>query len=314
MEWRRTGDTRHERRLPVEPIDPEDAILASRLLSEAKALSSTAAINSELATLAEGARKDLKTAVEVMETDHIPSLDEMYVEARKWRRVKNVVAVSADLKDSTSLSFDKYVNTSARLYEAATGSAVAIFTRFSPGFIQVQGDGMFVLFHGDRALERAFCSAVSLKTFSERHLVPMIHELFSDTFPETGYKLGMASGIVAVKKVGVRGTNEPVWAGKPVNWATKCAQKADRHELVVTSAVYDKLGTNNYVSHSCGCKNGGTPTPLWSDVAVDKLGKHAQCRLLQSAWCSTHGDEYCQAILDGQKDREDVPATITISV
>jgi class 3 adenylate cyclase len=294
----------------MEPINPEDAILASRMLSEAKALRSTATINSDLATLAKGAEKDLKTTVEVIETDHIPSLDEMYVEARKWRRVKNVVAVSADLKDSTSLNFDKYVNTSARLYEAATGSAVAIFTRFSPGFMQVQGDGMFVLFHGDHALERAFCAAASLKTFSERHLVPMIHELFSDSFPETGYKLGMASGIIAVKKVGVRGTNEPVWAGRPVNWATKCAQKADQHELVVTSPIYDKLGSNDYITHSCSC---GVPTPLWTDVAVEKLGKHSQCRLLKSKWCTTHGDEYCQAILDGKRDRDDIPASTSLA-
>jgi class 3 adenylate cyclase len=298
----------------MEPIDPEDAILASRMLSEAKALASTSTINAELATLAEGARKDLKTPVEIVETDHLPTLDEMYVQARKWRRVKNVVAVSADLKDSTSLNFEKYVNTSARLYEAATGSAVAVFTRFSPGFMQIQGDGMYALFHGERALERAFCAAVSLKTFSARHLVPMIHDLFSDSFPETGYKLGMASGIVAVKKVGVRGTNEPVWAGKPVNWATKCAQKADRHELVVTQAIYDKLGENDYVSHSCGCgSSDGSPAPLWSEVSVDKLGKHSQCRKLESAWCETHGDSFCRAILDGDRDRDEVPAALAAS-
>jgi hypothetical protein len=284
--------------------NPEDPIVLHKMLREAR--SPIAQINSELADIDERVRDDLKTAVEVEDIDHIPSLDEMYVERRKWLRIKSVFAVSADLKHSTSLNFGKYVNTSARLYEAATGSAVRILSRFQPGFLDIQGDGMFALFHGDLALERALCAAISVKTFSERHLVPAIEGLFAESFPNTGYKLGMASGILAVKKVGVRGTNEPVWAGKPVNWATKCAQRADRHQLVVTGAVFDKLAENDYMRYSCGCPD-GTPSDLWSDIEVEKLGKHSTCSLLKSSWCQTHGDEFCQAILDGRCDRDDVP-------
>ncbi len=178
-------------------------------------------------------------------------------------------------------------------------------SKFDPGFVDIQGDGIFALFHGDLAFERAFCAAVTVKTFSERHLMPMIDELFSETFPDTGFKVGMASGTLAVKKVGVRGTNEPVWAGKPVNWAWKCAQKADAHQLVATSAVYEKLDPNDYIAWSCGCP-GGVPGPLWEDTEVEKLGKHAQAKVLLSSWCPTHGDEFCQAILEGEKTREDV--------
>lgn len=46
-----------------------------------------------------------------------------------------------------------------------------------------------------------------------------------------------------VNKVGVRGGNEPVWAGKPVNWASKCDQEADANELIATESVYSKLFT-----------------------------------------------------------------------
>jgi class 3 adenylate cyclase len=290
----------------AEGFNQEDPIRLSALLREAKC--PVGQINEELAKIDERAREDLVNPVEVEDIDHIPTLDEMYIERHKWLRIRQVVAVSADLKNSTSLSFDRYVNTSARLYEAATGSAVRIFGRFQPGFIDIQGDGMFALFHGDRALERAFCAAVSIKTFSARHLVPAIEELFAEGFPDTGYKLGMASGILAVKKIGVRGTNEPVWAGKPVNWATKCAQHADRHELVVTSAVFDKLGGNDYVRFSCGCGTAdGTPCDLWSPAAVEKLGKHSTCALLRSGWCEIHGDEFCRAILNGDRERNDVP-------
>jgi class 3 adenylate cyclase len=272
-------------------------------LREAKAAPKS--VNQFVDDVSTNARKDLTTPVEIIEAATFPKLRELYVDARKWHRIKNVVAVSADLKNSTSLSFGKYVNTSARLYEASTGSAVRIFSRFDPEFIDIQGDGLFGLFHGELAFERAFCAAVTLKTFSERSLERMIDEVFSDTFPDTGFKIGMASGTLAVKKVGVRGTNEPVWAGKPVNWAAKCAQKADRHQLIVTSAVWDKLSKNDYIAYSCGCPD-GTPKQLWKEIEVEKLDKHGLCRLLLSNWCETHGDEFCQAILNGETERDDV--------
>jgi class 3 adenylate cyclase len=220
--------------------------------------------------------------------------------------MRNVVAVSADLKNSTSLSVkDRYAQTSARLYEAATGSAVRLMTKFDPQFLDIQGDGIFGLFHGERAYERALCAAITLKSFSQRSLEPQIEELFAKEFPDTGFKVGIASGVLVAKKVGVRGTNEPVWAGKPVNYAVKCAGKADRHQLIATAPVFEKFDDNDYVTHSCGCPN-GTPYELWSDTEVEKLGKHSSCKLLLSGWCTTHGDEFCNAILEGRRKRDDV--------
>jgi class 3 adenylate cyclase len=250
-------------------------------------------------------RTDLTTPVEIIDTDTFPSVGDLYVDKRAWYRMRNVVAVSADLKNSTALSFDRYAQTSARLYEAATGSAVRLMSRFDPQFMDIQGDGIFGLFHGERAFERAFCAAVTVKTFSSRSLEMQIEEVFAKEFPDTGFKVGMASGVLTAKKIGVRGTNEPVWAGKPVNYAVKCAGKADRHELVVTSAVYDKLADNEYITHSCGCPN-GVAVPLWLDTTVEKLGKHSMCKLLLTNWCASHGDEFCAAILDGKRKREDV--------
>ena len=46
--------------------------------------------------------------------------------------------------------------------------------------------------------------------------------------------------------------------------------------------------------------------PLWTDTHVEKLGKHASCKLLQPGWCEIHGDDFCAAILDGKRNRNDV--------
>jgi class 3 adenylate cyclase len=266
-------------------------------------------VNGFLDELGGTAREELKEKVEVEDVKVFPPEDQIFSEKRTWKRVKDVVAVVADLKNSTRLSFKRHPQTSARVYEAATGSCARMVEEFSPEFVDIQGDGLFALFHGEKARERALCAGVTIKTFSERHLVPGINAMpgsMPDNVPdETGFKVGLASGVLAVKKVGVRGKSEPVWAGKPVNWAAKCAQAAEAHQLIATSTVYDAFSDNDYVTHSCGCR--GFPAELWSDTKVEKLPEeNADCKVLRSGWCEKHGAEFCRAILEGSKNRPDI--------
>ncbi len=262
-----------------------------------------------LGELGSRAHEELQNAVEVENPDRFPGEDEIYSQRRAWKRIRNVVAVVVDLKGSTRLSFKHHPQTSARVYEAATGNCARIVETFRPEFVDIQGDGLFALYHGDKAYERALCAGITLKTFSERHLVPEIERMpgsMRENVPDTGLKVGIASGVLAVKKVGVRGGAEPVWAGKPVNWANKCAGKADAHELIATDTVFRYFEDNDYVTHSCGCPN-GTPSELWSTAVVEKLPEEAaHCRILRSGWCVHHGDEFCRAILLGHKYRPEV--------
>jgi class 3 adenylate cyclase len=267
-------------------------------------------VNDFLNEIGERARDDLREAVDVRETKVFPKKDEVRTQ-RIWLKLQDVVAVVADLKNSTALSFNKHAQTSAKLYEAVTGNCTRIVSHFETEFVDIQGDGLFALYHGDRAYERGLCAAISLKTFSQKHLVPAIDnwEQKGDQFPDTGLKVGMHAGILAVKKVGVTSRlydwKEPVWAGRPVNWAFKCAQAADANDLIATRSVYAKFENNDFVTHSCGC--GGSVTRLWDDFPVDKLpSDKAPTKKLRSPWCDTHGGEFCQAILDGKTDREDV--------
>jgi class 3 adenylate cyclase len=263
------------------------------------------------------ARKELRTPVEIEEPGDFPDLDSLYVEKRIWKKIDDVVVVAADLKGSTKLNFNKFAQTSARLYEAVTGNMVRIVSSFQPEFVDVQGDGLFALYHGDGRYRRALCAAITLKSFSEHYLVPEIEASMPERFPETGLKVGMAAGILAAKKVGVRGTNEPVWAGKPVSWATKCAGAADRNQLIVTRKVFQKFEQNDYVTHSCDCGRDPVtgdrvpgqkiPSELWTTTQVTALPEaDIDCKLLKSSWCPNHGDEFCSAILEGKTSREDV--------
>lgn len=262
------------------------------------------------------AKDEIKAAVEIVECEDFPAFSDIFTEARKWLKIEDVVVVVGDLAASTKLSLKRHTKTSCRIYEAATGGAARILTHsdFRPEFVDIQGDGLFALYHGERAYERAFCAATTLRTWSETMLVPRI-EAIDERMPKTGFKVGMARGVLAVKNVGVPRTDhkEPVWAGKPVNWAFKCAQAAERHRMIVTEHVHAKLKANDFVRFSCGCDGKGNPgrpvSDLWSTIPVPAIGDDSfACHRMESKWCSTHGDEFCEAILDARKSRDDVPS------
>lgn len=162
-------------------------------------------------------------------------------------------------------------------------------------------------------MERAICAGITVKTFSQKQLVPRFEAKWPD-LPPTGFKVGMAVSKLLVKRVGVprTGHQEPVWAGKSVNYAAKCAQQADAHEMIVTGSVWDFAEGNDYLAVTCPCEAGPTDT-LWSDVTIDKIhegdGERAG-RKLTSCWCDIHGSEYCAAVLGGETTRPEARALV----
>jgi class 3 adenylate cyclase len=234
------------------------------------------------------------------------------IQARKWIQIPDVVAVVADLKSSTHLGTGKHAASTASIYQAATGGTVSIFNRFGADFIAIQGDGAFALFWGEQRYERAMCSGITVKTFSEKSLVPRLENKWPAHAEEhpTGFKVGVASGRVLVKRIGTPrnlSEQEPVWAGTPVNFATKAAQQADRHELIAAGSVWDQIEKNDYLTITCPCSDGPSAT-LWSDVNIEKIpegNSERDGRMLSATWCDVHGDEYVTAVLDGLTKRED---------
>jgi hypothetical protein len=142
-----------------------------------------------------------------------------------------------------------------------------------------------------------------------------------DSSPETGFKVGVASSRILVKRIGTPrnpAQQEPVWAGKAVNYAAKAAQGASAQEMVVTGTVWDKFESNDYLAFSCPCGDGPS-TGIWENTTIDRLpddDPDAQGRVLAAGWCDTHGPDYCDAIMNGTKKRTDVDhlrAALTMS-
>lgn len=245
--------------------------------------------------------------VEDADADGVDAYDLPDSQNKTWFRLDDVVVVFADLQNSTRLGTGKHAASTAAIYRAATGNVVRIMNSFDANFIQIQGDGVFAIFWGDKRFERALCAGVTVKTFSVETLVPKLESRWKED-PETGFKVGIASGRTLVKNLGTPrnpSEQEPVWAGKPVNYAAKAAQQATRHQLIVTGSVWDAIRDNDYLTVTCACD----PThELWKDADIEKLEHdeaEAAGRILESSWCTTCRDEFCNAILEGKADRDD---------
>ncbi len=185
-------------------------------------------------------KTELASTPTVEDVGHDLNLDDVPITARRWLKVTDVVAVVADLKSSTKLGTGKWAQSTASIYEAATGSVVSIFDEFGSDFLAVQGDGVFALFWGEKRVQRAVCAGITVKTFSEDLVERLENKWENIAEIGTGYKVGVANSRVLVKRVGTPrnpAQQEPVWAGNAVNYATKAAQCADRGEMVVTGSV-----------------------------------------------------------------------------
>jgi class 3 adenylate cyclase len=261
-----------------------------------------------LGELDQTVQTELASTPEVVDKNTLDA-DSLPIVARRWHRLLDVVAVVADLKNSTKLGTDKWAASTASIYEASTASVVRIFDQFDADFVAIQGDGAFALFWGDQRYERALCAGITAKTFS-RDMVARLEKKWPES-PETGLKIGLASSPLLAKRIGTPrnpAQQEPVWAGRAVNYAAKTAQGANRHEMVVTGSVWDVAERNEYLAVSCPCSTGPSLS-IWEDVQIDRLpdgDPEAQGRKLTACWCKIHGSEYCAAVLAGSRRREDV--------
>jgi len=254
-------------------------------------------------------------AVPVIDEETRPSVDDIPGQgANKWLKIAEVVAVVCDLKGSTQLGTGKHDSSTARIYKGAVEGAVNALHEFDADFIDIQGDGGFGLYWGDLAFERALCAGVTIRTFSAKLVERLVAKWPADKFPETGYKVGIASGRVLVKQIGTPRNpeeQEAVWAGKPVNFATKCAQSSDRHQVVVTGSVWDHFKTNDFVAYSCGCA-GSPAATLWHDFTIERLPEdepERYGRVVRVPWCVNCGPKFCDAIRTGETARDDIPTS-----
>ncbi|MFD9521099.1 hypothetical protein [Streptomyces sp. NPDC059979] len=251
--------------------------------------------------------EQLKATPEVLTTEGEIDVADLFINVPKWRKYAKVSCVFADLAGSTNLRKGRWEASTASIYESAVRPAVVILDEFGADFIDIQGDAAFGLFVGDYSRSRAICAGITIKTFGEQVLVPALHKKWPNDPPETGFKIGCAISDLLGKKIGISGTahNAPVWAGRAVNYAAKCSQQAQAHEMIVTKPIAEAIQDNEYLFYSCECAD--SPVELWKDRTIEKVAETDKAgMILSSSWCKRCGDSYSEKICSGSWKRPDL--------
>lgn len=236
------------------------------------------------------------------ERNSIPDTKSIPIEDKShWFRIKEIVCVYVDMKGSTQLSASLHESDTAGAYQLFTGTAVALFDQFESPYIDVKGDGVFALFNTNQCY-RALASAVTFKTFSEIEFAPKIKAL---TQLDIGCHIGIDIKRVLVKKIGLKRYDDrsdrqnEVWAGKPVNMASKLASISNDKELVISDRFFNRV-TDRHARLSCACSaKSGVGTELWEVIDLKSDGRFDfDCGYkLKSKWCEIHGAEFCDKLL-----------------
>lgn len=180
-----------------------------------------------------------------------------------------------------------------------TGTAVRLFDAFEAPYIDVKGDGVFALFDSNPSY-RALAAAISFKTFAKVSFTPRITDR---TNQPVGAHIGIDQKTVLVRKLGMMrregrtDRQNEVWAGKPVNIASKLAALSGDDEITVSDRFYKNINDDN-AQLSCGCP-GGIKNHLWTEIEVasNPIFDFEKAYKLTSSWCKIHGAEFCETLL-----------------
>ncbi len=242
-----------------------------------------------------------KQRVEIIEQDSIPLYTEDYPSeaSSKWIKVRDVICVYVDMKNSTQFSASSHAGTTGNIYTLFTGTAVRIFKESGASYIDIKGDGVFALFNKNQ-VHAALASAVTCKTFVKDVFIPKVLAKKKDF--DTGAHLGVNQGDILVSKIGLRRSKDKktdmfneVWAGKTVNFASKLASYSNTNDLIVSPKFYGNI-TCDEALNSCEC---GEKISLWKeeDTSREDNVPMDQVFRLESQWCKKHGAKSLEAII-----------------
>jgi class 3 adenylate cyclase len=245
-----------------------------------------------------GQLEKFKKTVFTEEVSEIPHVDDIPTESSaRWLKIKDVICVYVDMKNSTGLSATHHAATTGKIYTLFTGTAVRLFKEFGASYIDIKGDGVFALFNSNK-VHTAFASAVTFKTFIREEFTGKVT---NKTSVDTGVHIGIHQATLIVSKIGLRKTasrgdmHNEVWAGKTVNMAAKLASLSGDDEIHVSAHYYKNLKSEKTL-FCCECSD---KTSLWNelDLSDDERFSFDDAKVLKSVWCKTHGAEYLNAII-----------------
>lgn len=263
----------------------------------------------------------LGTDFKIVKKKEIPS--NFKLENDEWVQVDDVVCVYFDLSSSTKILKDYGDEISVKIFDSYIRGATKIFNNFKCSYLDIQGDGGFALFSGDKYIQRAMVSAVTLKTLLSTNYSNNLNSLIRKINKKINLssRIGIHIGKILAKKSGIRGENEILWLGGLVSIASKICglrrenaklfkgnsgEKIQSDILKISEDLYHeilKLNCSDYLIVSCGC---GKKKNLWEELEFEKnFYGIKKIYILETKWCKKCGDDFSKAILEDKESIED---------
>lgn len=258
---------------------------------------------------------------DIVKKKEIPS--NFKLENDEWAQVDDVVCVYFDLSSSTNILRDYGDEISVKIFDSYIKSATRIFKNFECSYLDIQGDGGFALFSGDKHIQRAMVSAITLKTLLSKSYSGNLNDLVKKIKSKINLssRIGVHIGKILAKKSGIRGENEILWLGGLVSVASKiCGLKRENAELFkgdlgekiksdilkISEDLYQEmlqLNCSDYLMKSCNC---GEMTGLWEELEFEKNFYGVdKIYILETKWCKKCGDTFSKAILEDKNRIEE---------
>jgi class 3 adenylate cyclase len=169
-----------------------------------------------------------------------------------------------DIRQSSAITESFRLQTAAKMIRAYCDGSVRII-HFNQGSVRsFNGDGMLAVFIGDRKANNAVKAAMNLAWFAQEVLRPKFQRYFRRNSAARavagGFRIGCGVdvGELFAVRVGIGGTNDIAWVGRPTNAAAKLAAIArPPRSILITREVYSKLAAPQLLQIITG-------VPMWT--------------------------------------------------
>lgn len=227
-----------------------------------------------------------------------------------WYKTHEAPVVFVDIKGSTKLVNAASLKEVSEVYTYFVRGMAIVFDKFDADYTDVQGDGLFSVFTGGNSLFRAIACAITMNT--------VISEVMPDyitNYPIAPGKLFAGIGIdqadVQVRRLGIPNVKQnEVWAGKPVNMASKLSSRASYNQILVSDRVYRAIETadghrKSAILNDCLCISSSRNGQKWrSEKPASKRGfDFKKIYRTGKVWCTEHADELCETVVNNRRLR-----------
>jgi adenylate cyclase len=175
-----------------------------------------------------------------------------------------------DVRQSTDLTDAFRRQTAAKMMKAYFDGCVRIVNANDGAVRSFNGDGLLALFIGDSRSSNATKAAMQVDWFVTEVLGEKFEKYFANNMTALGKTLsfeigcGLDDGWIYAVRVGIKGTNDVAWVGKPTNTAAKLSDVGSgAANIIVTRAVYNRLKRTRKYSNG---------THMWSDETFVTVG------------------------------------------